>query len=308
VGAGRTRNGLGPFLAAHLEAAGARVVAVSRRDLDRARGAAGDLAVALGHGVEARGSVGELLEDDLDALLVAAPVEAHLPALRAALAARVHVLCEKPLTRVEQTHEGLEIVAGFRAAGLVLMEHCQWPLVLPAWDRLHPGATRRPSSVAMGLSPSGTGRSMLSDSLSHLISVLQALVPVDAATEVAALAFSGRCEAADGLQTSFRLHTPFPAVDCRLELGYCPHPPRPAWIAIEGLRMDREIEVPSYRLSMRAGERMIGIDDPSASLVYRFVRSLREVDSERNGIESDRIRHRARIYRRILRALDGHLG
>ena len=49
VGAGRSRNGLGPFLASHLEAAGGQVVAVSGRSADRAAAAADGLETRLGH-------------------------------------------------------------------------------------------------------------------------------------------------------------------------------------------------------------------------------------------------------------------
>ncbi|MCA8965622.1 MAG: Gfo/Idh/MocA family oxidoreductase [Planctomycetes bacterium] len=86
VGAGRTRQGLGPYLAAACEAAGARVVAVSGRDLDGARRAAAELQRSLGHAIDAAASA-EALARQVDALVVAAPPVAHGPALAAALAA-----------------------------------------------------------------------------------------------------------------------------------------------------------------------------------------------------------------------------
>ena len=308
VGAGRRRNGLGPFFAAHLEAAGGRVVAVSGRDRERTRIAAEGIGVAVGHSVRHHDSVEGLLEDGLDALIIAAPVEAHLPALRASLRARVPTLCEKPLVRVEELAEVPDLVRRFKAAELLLVEHCQWPLVLPAWRRLYPDhGEETVREVAMGLSPANTGLPMLADSLSHFLSLLQALVPVGDGTVLADLRFDGRCGPEDGLEVSFVLEAPFAAVDCRLTLQLCEEQPRPVWFAIDGFRADRELALPAYQMFLRASDRKIAMDDPSAALVYRFLSDIREATSERDGTESGRIKQRARLYQQVLVALVEHL-
>ncbi len=309
VGAGRTRSGLGPFLARHLEVAGGAVVAVSGRDQQRAGHAAAALAKALGHDVSAHGSVEDLLAAErLDALVVAAPVEVHLPALRACLQAGVPVLCEKPLVTAEEHELVPGLIDGFRSGGRLLMENCQWPLVLPAFEALFPGRDGPPREVRMRLSPSTTGRAMLESSLSHLLSVLQALVPVDAETRCAGQRFAGTAGAVDGLRVDWELLGSGPAVRCHLELGYCAEPPRPAWIEIDGARMRREIDsTGGYRIGFVAGERKIWVDDPTAGLVYRFLASVREASSERNGIESDRIEQRARLFHEVILGFDGYL-
>ena len=308
VGAGRRRNGLGPFFAAHLEAGGGRVVGVSGRSRERTRLVAEQIGAAVGHSVGHYDGVEELLEVGLDALVVAAPVEVHLPSLRAALAAGVPTLCEKPLVRVEEVGQVSELVRQFQAAGLVLVEHCQWPLVLPAWRRLYPEHGGEPvREFEMGLSPAAPGPQMLSDSFSHFVSLLQALVPVGDATVLGGLRFVGHCGPEDGLNLSFVLERPFPAVDCRLTLQLCKEQPRPAWFAIDGLRADRRVALPDYQMSLCAADRNIAMDDPSAALVYRFLSDIREAISERDGTQSDQIKQRARLYRQVLVALVEHL-
>ena len=145
-----------------------RVVAAAGRDPARARAAVGALAGGLGHEVEARDGLLDLLSPgDLDVLIVAAPVAAHLAALRAGLDAGVHVLCEKPLVRLGEESQLASWPTGFVAAGRLLTENCQWPQTLGAFDALHPGARQStPVRFDMRMSPSGVGFAMVEDSLS----------------------------------------------------------------------------------------------------------------------------------------------
>ncbi|MAD34068.1 MAG: hypothetical protein CMJ88_09950, partial [Planctomycetes bacterium] len=143
VGAGRTRQGLGPFLARWFEAAGAEVVGVSGRSVPRARAAANLLAAALGHPVGVHPDARSLAAV-VDLLVVACPVEGHIAGLDAALEAGVACLCEKPLTSWRELDRCVELVQAFRARGLLLAENCQWPYALDALDQLFPGARGRP--------------------------------------------------------------------------------------------------------------------------------------------------------------------
>jgi hypothetical protein len=312
VGAGRSRNGLGPFLASHFEAAGGEVVAIAGRDQARAAHAAAALATRLGHPVRAHGSLAGLLAEELDGLIIAAPGPVHLPALQAALGAGVPVLCEKPLVGRRQGDRVEALVEGFAARRLLLMENCQWPLVLDAWRQLFPAAAAAAAGpvgeLAMRLSPMVPGPEMLEDSLSHLLSVAQELFEVDASTRISALHFAGR-SGDDGLVCSFVLTTRAHALACRLELKACAEQPRPAWLAIDGNRMDRQIDLADYRISFCSGTRTVSVGDPAAALVYRFAQAIREPhDHERIRIESERVRHRARIYHFILDGCERHLG
>jgi len=74
-----------------------------------------------------------------------------------------------------------EIVAAFAERGLLLYENCQWPFALSGFERLHPGSLAAPPrELRMELQPASHGLAALGDSLSHPLSLLQALVPGDA--------------------------------------------------------------------------------------------------------------------------------
>ncbi|MHC5066172.1 MAG: Gfo/Idh/MocA family oxidoreductase [Planctomycetota bacterium] len=302
LGPGRRRNGLGPFLARWCEAANLPVAAAAGRSLERSQADCAQLATDLGHPVQAYGDLESMLSAaGLDALIIASPVESHRRALELALAAGLHVLCEKPLVTEAESDAVPALVEGFQQAGLVFMENCPWPEVLPALDELYPD---RPEALArlveMRLSPSGSGRPMVEDSLSHFISLLQGLLPVDAETRAADIGWSSQDPDCEDLELSFQLHGNFPSVQARFIMARCAEQPRPAWLAVDGCRMDRRIQMTDYRISFVAEDREAVVSDPVGRLVYGFANLIRNQDLERIRSEAERIRDRARLYGEIL--------
>jgi predicted dehydrogenase len=303
VGAGRTRNGLGPFLASAFAAAGASVVGVAGRDLASAGRAAAELTTRLGCPVAAFPSA-LALASAVDALVVASPVDAHQDGLRAALAAGIPCLCEKPLVAAADTAAGLEIVAEFAQRGLPIDENCQWPFVLPALWELHPRLHGRPvRRVSMGLGPSAAGRAMVVDSLSHVLSVVQALAAVDGDAGATDVQQSDPRPTAERNVLSFLLTAATGPVAVELHLQRCPEQPRPAWLEVNGCRMDRRIGA-GYSQSFVAGERSVVAPDPLARLVYRFAALLGTRDLERTRELAAVLAVRLRCTASILAALD----
>lgn len=306
LGPGRNRNGLGPFLARWFEQAGLTVVAAAGREFERTRVATLALAEQLGHAVDPRVGVGGLLEPgDLDVLVVASPHDTHADAIRAGLAAGVHVYCEKPIVTPDRTAEVRDLCAGFRDQGLVLFENCQWPCFLEdAFDRLYPERTSGEShEITMMLSPSGRGVDAVLDSVSHLLSVVQAVVDVPYDATETDVRFADRSPSADTNELTVRMRRAAAGeVVARLLLEQHREQPRPAWIEIDGARVDREIRTEDYAIFARAhGERIL-VDDPLARLVYRFAQIVREPTDERVQRESHRIHDRARYVRDIVAA------
>ena len=159
----------------------------------------------------------------------------------------------------------------------------------------------------MRLSPSPTGRAMVVDSLSHFLSVLQALVSVDGDTRIRDLEFAGRGGPVDGFDLSLRLEGQGVQLQGDLILRHCLEQPRPAWIEVDGARVERQIRLPDYQISLVAGDRKLSVDDPLAALVYGFSQCVREAACERVRIESVAIQERARLYQQIIEALDDYL-
>ncbi len=302
VGGGRTRNGLGPFLARFLDRDGARVVAVVGRNEQRAAMVADDLGRELGHEVVAHGDVASALSvESMDVLVISSPIETHCTALQLASQAGLHVLCEKPLVSLEESGAVPALLDRFVASNRVLVENCQWPRVLPALERLYPEiAGQPPCEVAMGLGPTGAGRRMVEDSLSHFLSVLQALHPQEV-VRAAGVEYSSRDSNASELTLRMGFLAGDREVAGSLHLQHCPSPPRPAWISVNGCRMDRRIQLPDYRQTFHAADRVTPVDDPLGLLVYGFLQLIREPDVERTRETIRTVGERAGLYAEILR-------
>jgi predicted dehydrogenase len=300
VGARRARQGLGPFVARDLVAAGAQVpcfLATSEATRDAAQRALREAA-----GIEARGYLeldAMLSRESLDALAILSPAETHARFLAAGAAAGLHALCEKPLVwgEPELAERAARLAAGFGERGLLLFENCQWPYALPAFEALHPGALARPPRrFEMHLEPASRGAQSLGDSLPHPLSLLQALLP--GAARVRDVAFSTRDPAADELEVRFRFETERAACDAVVVLSHALRQPRRAELALDGRRARRLVSPEGYRLCFADAERSVPLPDPLTRLVADFVGAL---DSGRR-IPSDPILQRMQMLSAIAAA------
>ena len=128
------------FAAALHESAGAQLVAVGSREIERAVSFAADFAAVPG-AVRAYGSYEALAADpDVDAVYIGSPHSGHEAHTLLCLAHGKHVLCEKPLA--VNAAQGERMVAAARAAGLLLME--------AVWTRFLPSLTRVRELVTAG--------------------------------------------------------------------------------------------------------------------------------------------------------------
>ncbi|MBK6733476.1 MAG: Gfo/Idh/MocA family oxidoreductase [bacterium] len=128
------------FAAALRESAGAQLVAVGSREVERAAAFAAEFA-AEPDAVRAHGSYEALAADhDVDAVYIGSPHSGHEAHTLLCLAHGKHVLCEKPLA--VNAAQGERMVAAARAAGLLLME--------AVWTRFLPSIARVRELVAAG--------------------------------------------------------------------------------------------------------------------------------------------------------------
>jgi len=324
IGARRARQGLGPFVARWLTAAGAQVpcfLATSEASL-----AAAAEQWKAGAGLRARGYLDAdamLSEQALDAVAILTPSPSHRAWLEWALAAGLDVLCDKPLVwgAPNDLAAGHALVADFAARGLLLMENCQWPETLPAFFALHPALRGAPlRRFAMRLAPASTGSAAIGDALSHPLSLLQALRPA-ARAWIEEPRFSTRDADASQLALAFRWHTagaatvagasaaggasaaPLPAVadespvEVMVELSTSPGQPREASLAVNGFWAHRLIRTSDYALFFASGARLVDLPDPLQLRVQRFVAALR-ADRPRVSVDEN-----LRILQR-LQALD----
>lgn len=310
VGAGRSRNGIGPFLAQAFEREGARVAAVAGRGAARAEANATALAGMLGHPVAAFADERELSRSDIDVMVIASPTTAHAAGLEAALDAGLACFCEKPIADLADVDDALAVLGRFASGGIAFAENAQWPYVLPVVDEAHGHAARGTRvRLEVGLSPIDSDPlQMAKESLPHLVSMAWALAaprPGDSIGLRSAQAVSVR----DGelvVESSFDSATV--RVDARLNLAQCVEQPRPAWLSVDGRRIDRRIG-PGYTISFVGGGREIAVVDPLQSMVGGFVRECRQPKTEASALR----RHaatmaageRLRLWRDMLRRLFG---
>lgn len=308
VGAGRTRNGLGPFLARACEAAGARVVSVAGRDAERAQQNASELATTLGHPIAAFATLDALCESGLDAIVVASPAEHHLAALLAARMRDLPCLCEKPLVDGPHARAGIAAAEAFAARGLLLVENAIWPFVLPVLEALHGPRPAGPvRHVAMGLSPRDRGlRSMVEDSLPHLLSLVHACAPVDTADElvVARAVFEHRAPDETELRVASNFAAGTTSIEADLHLKQCPEQPRPMRFAIDGRQAERRIGA-GYRLSFAGNGREVPVEDPLYSLCRAFVDGVRHRDPVAAARSAHGAATRLRLFGEVLSHLFG---
>jgi predicted dehydrogenase len=306
VGVRRVRTGLGRFFAKHLVARGASVPAFLGT---RPETVAAAREILSADGIEASGftSLDELLAAvPVDALAIASPHETHVSWLERALAAGLHVICEKPLVWGVDDAAGhaARIVRDFHAKGLVLHENCPWPMTLPAFDALHPGA--RAAGVrdfAMWLSPYQPGAAMMLDSISHPLSLLQALTGADDAA-IEGLSFSTRDPAAARLEAHFRFVAGSARVSAIVRLQAVREQPRPAGYAVNGFPAERQVRMSDYALSFADGGRVVPVPDPMAEVVGRFVDAVRSGEPEAEArSERRRIVSRMRMLEEMVAAL-----
>lgn len=277
VGARRKRQGLGPYVARDLLAAGAGVpcfLGTSAETLEEAAKALAETAQ-----IAPRGYVDAdrmLAEQSLDALAILSPSETHAAHLERAATAGLHVLCEKPFIWGGRDPVGAtrSLLERFAERDLLVFENCQWPQTLPGFEALHPGALDAPPErFEMELEPVSRGLQSLADTLPHALSLLQALVPGDDPVAEAP-AFSTRDPSADRLTIRFRYRTTSHACDAEVRLRESRSLPRQAAYALDGRHARRVVSVPDYQLSLADSDRSVPIADPLTRLVAEFVAAL----------------------------------
>jgi hypothetical protein len=295
IGARRVRQGLGPFVARDLASAGVDVVAVLGTSPESAASAAIELADRFGIVARPHTRLDDAIaRESIDALAILSPPATHEPYLRAALAHRLHVLCEKPLIwgGADFAGRGCALVDGFRASGLLLEENCQWPRALEAFRALHPEwDSRTPQRFFMLLAPAETGIDALRDSLSHPLSLLQALCP-EPAPRLENIRFERASGGPAKIRVAFVFHAGVARVDCSVELLADQQVPRPAAFEIDGLRAERHIRLPDYRMELADGARAVPLPDPLTRHLAEFATQLRSAIAGKRPADPEPIAER----------------
>ena len=298
IGARRARQGLGPFVARDLVAAGAQVPCFAVTSEPAIAPALAQIAQHARVSPRGYADVDRMLDaETLDAVAILSPAESHEPHLARAAERGLPALCEKPLIWGGDSLAGRAArrVDAFARRGLLLYENCQWPFTLPDFARLHPGALAAPPRrFRMWLQPASRGLAALGDSLSHPLSLLQALLPGDAPA-VSDLEVEPTAAGAPGVTLRFRYRSGGATCAVEVVLGYSDQLPRRAAVEIDGHLAERVVAAETYRLSFAASDRIVAIDDPLSTLVAYFVARLRTPDEPDHRSRARDIEQRMRL-------------
>ncbi len=279
VGARRAVQGIGAYVCRAFASAGCEVAGIVGTTPASVEAARAELGAR--HGLSPAGftDVAELLERVRpDVLAICSPTHAHRPALQVALAARVHVLCDKPLwwepgdaqrPRAELEARVRALAQGFRDAGRRLELNAQWPATLPAFRSLHPHAPAVPRELGMLLSPITSGPAMIVDAAPHLLSLLAATAGPGSVRDVRVQGLAGDDSAV--LDLAFDWVHARGTTHARLALRRCERQPRPAGYGLDGCWAERQVTLPDYRMELAEGGRSVPLPDPLDAHVAGFV-------------------------------------
>ncbi|MBD2896932.1 Inositol 2-dehydrogenase/D-chiro-inositol 3-dehydrogenase [Actinomadura sp. RB99] len=278
IGARRTHDGTGPFIAAHLTRAEARIAAVATSSPRSALAAAAELA---GQGVvcEPWPSAERLLaEAAIDAVAICSPLDTHLHYLRLALERGLHVLCEKPLFSwhgPEDLEEVQSLITAYAERELTVHVNAQWPYTLEDFRHLL-GLEHLPEvrELRMELAPSRPGARMLPEALPHVLSLLTALCP--AVTRVSQVTYECVGDALTiGFAASGTGASTYGPIDVTCALRPCPRQPRPAAYEINGMRAERVVDMAhGYQMFFRSHGRHRKLADPLGASVDDFLAKI----------------------------------
>jgi hypothetical protein len=271
IGPSRRRNGTGEFVARFLAEAGADVVAVAGSSKHTSLESVARLRQFFPRPPYAADSVRDMLDRcALDAVAVCSPAANHFEHLALALDANLHVFCEKPFIwgGIEPLATQAEaLLAHFASKQLVVHLNSQWVYTLREFASLFI-AEQRVRSFRMLLSPPRPGIDIFFEAAPHPISMLVALGATGRTRDVHAR----WSKSLDQLGLSFNAFTEDQSdidVSCVFRTSGCQ--PRRACYAINEHWVEREIEMASYKFSLRSSKRTITIADPLKVSVDHFL-------------------------------------
>jgi len=310
VGPSRRHNGIGAFVARFLHDEGAAIVAVCGSTEESALRAAAEFKSVFGYRVDGFGTMGKMISScDLDAIAICSPAPFHEDQLELTATAGLHAFCEKPLIWTEGSRLPDRVAAltkAFHTNGLVLHQDTQWIFVLEDLrGLLADQAIQQTRSFEMFMAPAEPGLSMLWETLPHPISLLVALGAVGVISDV----HVDFAEDLGGLNIDFHAYRhSADFLNVRIILRAQATQPRPCYIALDGIRIDRQVvSLSPYRLALRRQDSIFRIQDPVQRSVRKFLDLINNRDYPSNSEIVRQFEIIAALRPFVLRAIDNYI-
>jgi hypothetical protein len=245
-------------------------------------------------------------------------VKSHYHHLTTAIEAGCHVFCEKPLWW-PQTHritkreiqniatKTSELVHACRKHEVLLQLNTQWPYTLPAYYSLYPQLQHQPAikAFSMWLSPQSSGSTMIIDTVSHILSMLYALLGNGKINQIKSNFYSAAIDENKDhdLTIQFEYLHAFGDTQISLHLTSSNSFPKPAAYAINGLRVDRHVELPDYLISLHSADHQLPIEDPLVCSIKNFLSTIHSKLNQDEVSLMDGMNHLAQIYLAVTQPL-----
>jgi len=283
IGAGRTANGIGPYIAKYFQKHGMPVTAVLGRSAESSARAAAELG-QFGIKAKAYSSFTAMIDSAKpDAVAIASPTATHAAYIERCLASGVHIFCDKPFAAPdtpELTAWLVRVVRRAHAKRLTVAMNSQWPFVLPWYAELC--GTVKPDKVrtfAMRLSPVVSGPAMIPDSLPHALSLLYDALGNG---EIKGLTFKREGEAHI---IAFTYSTDRTRCAVTITLVQELSQPRTLTFGFDGRIAVRAIDPATYAMSLVCKGKSLAIPDPLELSVKDFIDSLAGKHVPRSGAD-----------------------
>ncbi len=274
IGAGINRNGIGPYIARYLKKNGADVVSVLGTTQKSAEKAASALIPGGINATPYTDFQAMIVQEQPNAIVIAAPAESHHDYLIHSLKAGLHVFCEKPFawpTPADATALLTPLFAMADAQNLKVAMNSQWPFSLPYYKALcGPVVPQACEDFFIRLSPVVRGKEMILDSVPHALSLLYAVfgdgrmddMHIDAKSEKMIIQFQyyhllGSCAVA-------------------IHLVHTPHQPRDFSYGFNGKTVSRLLELSNYDIFFTFDGNKIKIKDPLDLSIRDFLAAVAE--------------------------------
>jgi hypothetical protein len=275
IGAGRSRNGIGPFIAKFFKKNGAEVAAVLGPSRQSAEKASKKLAA---FGISAR----EYIDfDDMivcekpDVIVIASPKQTHFYYLKKAIDASCHIFCEKPFiweTKQDFSILTRQLLEDADQRGLIIGMNSQLPFLIPAYESIYGKIFKKDlKTFHARMSPTLSGADMIPDSVPHPLSLLFSI------------AGDGVIQGIDidDQQTSmmlrFKYTSAFSTCSTEIQLVQEDNQPKTFYFAFNGKKASRKVNLPTYAMTLTTENESIEIEDPLNLSVKDFITAVQNL-------------------------------
>lgn len=273
IGARRTRNGIGEYIAKYFHQQKARVISVLGTTEETSQLAAAALEKYGIHAVPYRDFDQMVERENPDVIVIASPPITHLEYLTKSLRKGLHIFCEKPLLwPIEGEPERLvgEMLNSAKEKGLTVAMNTQLPFALEEYEALcGPIELEKSNRFFIRLSPTLSGKEMIPDSVPHALSLLYSQFGTG---RISNLEYERRDR--HDMDIRFTYLGREKGCEVQIKLVRKEQPPRDLRFGFNNRIVERKLDLSDYTMSFEYGTTQIRVRDPLQKAVASFLEAV----------------------------------